>query len=210
MKKIAVLLLFVVSLFTASCSLFSSSKSQEKHYYQIYYNPKDSEREPIAATLRIKTFDADKIYKRYNLVYRTSFEEMFYYNTHFWAARPAEMITDLVANHVTKQKVFSDIILSMDKKPDYVMSGRIIALDEIVSGEKSYARMSVLFELKDYKTDTVVVAHTFERRQEIPGENPKPVYVVRAMGEIIDSEIDAFISKIYETLETGRQEAESE
>ncbi len=209
MKKIAVFLLFVVSLFTASCSLFSS-KTQDKHYYQIYYNPKNSDKPPIEATLRIKTFEADKIYKRYNLVYRTSFEEMFFYNTHFWAARPAEMITDLVANHVTKQKVFSDIIISMDKKPDYVMSGRIIALDEIVSGEKSYARVSILFELKDYKTDTVVVAHTFEKRREIQGQNPKPVYVVRAMGEIIDSEIDVFISKIYETLKSGQQEAESE
>ena len=210
MKKIAVFLLFVVLLFTASCSLFSSSKSQEKHYYQIYYNPKDSDRQPIAATLRIKTFDADKIYKRYNVVYRTSFEEMFFYNTHFWAARPAEMITDLVANHITKQKVFSDIIISMDKKPDYVMSGRIIALDEVISGESSYARVSILFELKDYKTDTVIVAHTFEKRREIPGKNPKPVYVVRAMGEIIDSEIDVFISKIYETLESGQQEEGNE
>lgn len=205
MKNFAVFTLLVISLFLSSCSLFSSSQ-QVKHYYQIYYRPKDSVKPPIAATVRIKTFDIDKIYKRYNIVYRSSFEEMFYYNTHFWASKPSDMITDIVANHISKQQVFSDVILSMDKKPDYVLSGRILALDEIVSGEESYARVSMLLELKDYKTDSVIVAHSFEKRKKTTEKEHKPVYVVRAMSEIIDSEIDVFISKIYETLESGQQQ----
>ena len=205
MKQFAALTLLIVSLFLSSCSLFSSSP-QVKHYYQIYYRPKDAVKPPIAATVRIKSFDVDKIYKRYNIVYRSSFEEMFYYNTHFWASKPSDMITDIVANHITKRQVFSDIIISMDKKPDYVLTGRILALDEIVSGEESYARVSMLLELKDYKTDTVVAAHTFEKRQKAADKKDrKPVYVVRAMGEIIDSEIDVFISKIYETLESEQE-----
>ena len=208
MKKLVTLLLIAVSLCLSSCSLLSSSKQHEKHYYQIYYRPKDGAKPPIEATLRIKSFDADKIYKRHNLVYRTSFEEMFYYNTHFWASKPADMITDLVANHISKQQVFSDIIISMDKRPDYVVSGRILALDEIVAGEKRFARVSLLLELKDYKTDTVVVAHTFERRQE--AADKKPVYFVRAMSEIIDSEIDVFISKIYDALGSGQRETGNE
>lgn len=207
MKQFAAFILLLVSILLSSCSLFSSSQ-QIKHYYQIYYRPKENAKPPITATLRIKTFDADKIYKRYNMVYRSSFEEMFYYNTHFWATKPSDMITDLVANHISKQKVFSDIIISMEKKPDYVVSGRILALDEIVAGEKSFARVSLLLELKDYKTDSVVVAHTFEKRLE--AAEKKPVYVVRAMGEIIDSEIDEFISKIYDSLDSEQHQTESE
>jgi len=207
MKKFTLFFLIFVSLFTTSCSLFSSSKQQQKHYYQIYYQPSENSKPPIEATLRIKSFDADKIYKRYNMVYRSSFEEMFYYNTHFWATKPSDMITDIVANHFTKQQVFSDIIIAMEKKPNYVVSGRILALDEIVDGEKSYARVSILFELKDYKTDTAIVAHSFERQLE--AKEQKPLYIVRAMAEIIESEIDVFISKIYKTLSV-KQRTEDE
>ena len=202
MKKFFLFIMIFVSVFLSSCSLFSS-KQPVKHYYQIYYRPKENSRPPIEATLRIKTFDVDKIYKRFNIVYRSSFEEMFYYNTHFWASRPADMITDLIANHISQQQVFSDIILTIDKKPDYVLTGRVQALDEIVSGEKSYARISMTFELKDYKTDAVIVSHSFEKRQEAASK--QPVYVVRAMSEILDSEIEIFISKIYETLNPNDQ-----
>ena len=199
MKKIGVLIVGIIALFTvSSCSLFSS-KAPLKHYYQVYYQPQVGSGQPIKATLRIKTFNADKAYKKYNLVYRTSFEEMFYYNTHFWASRPDDMITDLVANHFAKQRVFSDIIVTMDKKPDYILSGRILALDEVIEDDKSYARVAIIFELKDYKTAEVVVAHSFDTKLETKGR--KPVDVVRAMGEIINSETDIFISKIYETIE---------
>ena len=199
MKKAGLLIVCFIALFAlSSCSLFSS-KAPLKHYYQVYYQPKASNDQPIKATLRIKTFNADKAYKKYNLVYRTSFEEMFYYNTHFWASRPDDMISDLVANHFAKQRVFSDIIVTMDKKPDYVLSGRILALDEVIEDEKSYARVAIIFELKDYKTAEVVVAHSFDTKLETKGR--KPVDVVRAMGEIINSETDIFISKIYDTIE---------
>ena len=199
MKKTGLLIVCIIALFTiSSCSLFSS-KAPLKHYYQVYYQPQVGSGQPIKATLRIKTFDADKAYKKYNLVYRTSFEEMFYYNTHFWASRPDDMITDLVANHFAKQRVFSDIIVTMDKKPDYVLSGRILALDEVIEDDKSYARVAIIFELKDYKTAEVVVAHSFDTKLETKGR--KPVDVVRAMGEIINSETETFISKIYETIE---------
>lgn len=208
MKKFTLFFLIFASLFITSCSLFSSSKQQVKHYYQIHYKPQENSKQPIEATLRIKSFEADKIYKRYNMVYRSSFEEMFYYNTHFWATKPSDMITDLVANHFTKQQVFSDIIITMEKKPTYVVSGRILALDEVVDGEKSYARVAMLFELKDYKTDTTIVSHSFERQLE--AKEQKPVAIVRAMGEIIESETDIFISKIYKNFASKKQQAEDE
>lgn len=202
MKKTMFLICLVFAAALSSCSLFSSAPV--KHYYQIYYQPKPAEREPIKATVRVKAFDVDKIYKMHNLVYRSSFEEMFYYNTHFWAARPADMITDIVANHITKRQVFSDIIYTMDKKPDYVITGRVLALDEITATkEKSYARVSIIFELKDYKTDTVLLSHSFEKRKECAAQ--KPVYVVRAMSEIIDAEIETFIDMIYEQLAPDQQ-----
>lgn len=195
-KTTAVILITLASLFIVSCSLFS--KAPVKHYYQIYYSPKEGTARTIPATVRIKSFEEDKIYRRHNLVYRKSFEEMFYYNTHFWASRPADMLTDIVANHIAKKNMFSEVIVAMDKRPKYVITGRLTALDEIISGEKRYARVGITFELRDYDTNTVIVAHSFEERKEVAGM--EPVYVVRAMGEIIDSQIEQFIEKIYASI----------
>jgi len=52
--------------------------------------------------------------------------------------------------------------------------------------------------LKDYKTDQSIVTHSFEKRKEV--KNKETVYVVRAMGEIIEEETDIFFNKVYEAL----------
>ncbi len=180
-----------------SCSLFRS-KPTVRRYYQIYYKPKPVLGRQVSGTVRIRTFDVDKIYRRHNLLFRTSPYEIFYYNTHFWASRPADMITDIIAAHVKETKLFSDVIIQLDRRPDYVLTGRILALDEIDSDDIWYARVSIIFELKDYKTDRVIVSHSFDRRKEV--HNQKQVYVVRTMGEILEEEAEKFFNKIYEQL----------
>ena len=197
MKKLLVLFLMISTYFISGCSLFSSS-APKKHYYQIYYKPKKTLGRKISGTLRIKPFEVNKVYNRHNIVYRKSVNEMFYYNRKFWASKPSDMITDVLAKHATETQLFSDIILELTKKPDYVLTGRILALDELDSEEKWFARVSIIFELKDYKTDTTIVSHSFERRKEVKIKDA--VYVIRAMGEIIEEETEIFFNKIYEKL----------
>ncbi len=199
MKKYLIFLVFIfcMGIPATSCSLFRS-KPTVRRYYQIYYKPKPVLGRQVSGTVRIRTFDVDKIYRRHNLLFRTSPYEIFYYNTHFWASRPADMITDIIAAHVKETKLFSDVIIQLDRRPDYVLTGRILALDEIDSDDIWYARVSIIFELKDYKTDRVIVSHSFDRRKEV--HNQKQVYVVRTMGEILEEEAEKFFNKIYEQL----------
>ncbi len=199
MKKYLLLIIFIAAFagIASSCSLFGS-KAPIRHYYQIYYKPKPILGRQVSGTVRIRTFDVDKIYRRHNLLFRTSPYEVFYYNTHFWASRPADMITDLVAAHVKETGLFSDVIMQLDRRPDYVMTGRIRALDEIDSDDIWFARVSMIFELKDYRTDRTIITHSFDRRKEV--HNQRQVYVVRAMGEMLEEEIEKFFNKIYEKL----------
>lgn len=197
MKNFFMLFLIISTCFMSGCSLFSS-KTPKKHHYQIYYKPKKTLGRKISGTLRIKPFEVNKVYNRHNIVYRKSVHEMFYYNRKFWASKPSDMITDVLANHATETQLFSNIILELTKRPDYVLTGRILALDELDSEEKWFARVSLILELKDYKTSRTVVSHSFERRKEVKIKDV--VYVVRAMGEIIEEEAEIFFNKIYETL----------
>lgn len=197
MRNFLIITALLIVLSTASCSLFSSS-SPAKQYYQIYYKPAKTIGKKISGTVRVKPFDVDKIYRRHNIVYRKSMYEMYYYNTQFWASKPSDMITDVFAKHLSETELFSDVILELERRPDYVLTGRVLALDEIQSEEKSFARVSIVFELKDYKTDRSIVTHSFEKRKEV--KNKETVYVVRAMGEMIEEETDIFFNKVYEAL----------
>lgn len=185
----------VMYLFSA-CSLFQDT-SHKKHYYQIYYNPDDSfpARDSV---VRIKTFYIDQVYKRYNLVYRDSKYEMFYYNYHFWATRPAYIVTDVILRHVKSSGMFKEVLLELEKKPDYVITGRIVALDRINSGERWFARASMEFVIKDFHTDEVLASHYFERRKEV--FNRDPVYIVRALSSLIEQETSEFLKKVDEKI----------
>lgn len=197
MKKLIILSITIALLAGFGCSLFSSAAPVKK-YYQIYYKPSKTLGKKISGTVRIKTFEVDKIYRIHNMVIRKSSHEILYYTSRFWASRPADMITDQIANHISEIELFSDVIMQLDRRPDYVLTGRINGLDLLDSEEKWFARVSIVFELRDYKSDRTIISHSFERRKEVP--NHDVVYVVRAMGEIIEEEADVFFTKIYEAL----------
>ncbi len=184
----------IVAFLMVGC--FGSSGT--KHYYRLYYRPQPSRVEQITATARVKTFEIDKVYRRYNLVYRTSPYEIFYHANHYWASRPEEMITDLVYNHFKEAALFSDLILKLDKTPDYEIGGEILEIDQFDSGDRWYAHLVISFTLKDFKTGSILVSHRADARREV--FSPAPVQSVRALGEMLEKEIDAFMQKIAATL----------
>jgi ABC-type uncharacterized transport system auxiliary subunit len=197
MKKL-IIITILITLFTgAGCSLFSS-EAPAKHYYQIYYTPSKTLGKKISGTVRIKTFETDKIYRIHNIVKRKSQNEIQYYTSRFWASRPTDMITDQIAKHITETELFSDVIMQLDRRPDFVLTGRILALDLVDSEEKWFARVSIVFELRDYKSDRTVITHSFDERKEVSSRDV--VHVVRTMGEIIEKEADVFFNKIYEAM----------
>lgn len=192
MRYLYSLFIVVFVLFFTGCSLFSSP--EKKHYYQLYYNVGHQSVDTVDAVVRVKTFDIDKVYKKYNIVYRKSQYELFYYNTHFWATRPEAMVTDVIANHVVNKGLFKEVITRLDKKPDYVITGRILSIDEIDSGDRWFARVGLSITFTDFNTNQVYVEKIFEKRKEV--FNKKPSYVVRAMSELLEEGMDEFLTEV--------------
>jgi uncharacterized lipoprotein YmbA len=175
------------------CSFFATSYDK-KHYYQLYYNPKKQIRSHFKFTVRVKTFEIDKVYRRYNLVYRKSPFELFYYKTHFWAARPEDVVTDTILNHIEKSNIFNDVILRLSKKPDFVITGKVVALDEFDSKDKWYARIAILYLFKDFKSGKVLVSYFCDDRSEVLLK--KPVFVVRTMSDLLEKNTNVFLDKV--------------
>ncbi|HOW50541.1 MAG TPA: ABC-type transport auxiliary lipoprotein family protein [bacterium] len=171
----------------------------KKHYYRVYYRPNPAPVSQITATARIRTLEIDKVYRRYNLVYRASPYELSYYTNHYWASRPSDMMTDLLYYHIKAANLFSDLIIKLDKTPDYEIGGEVLEIDRFDDNGRSYAHLSMVLTLKDFKTGKVIVSHTINDRREVAA--PDPLLVVRAIGEITEKEIEVFIQKIAAEIE---------
>jgi hypothetical protein len=110
------------------------------------------------------------------------------------------MMTDLLYYHIKAANLFSDLIIKLDKMPDYEIGGEVLEIDRFDDDNgRSYAHLSMVLTLKDFKTGQVIVSHSVNERREIPV--PEPVLVVRAIGEITEKEIEDFIRKIAAELE---------
>ena len=193
-KTTVPLLLLIILLSLSSC--FSSKVN--KKYYEIYYSSAKLKKKALPYIIRVKRFDIDKIYDRYNVVNRTSAHELVYSKSQFWAVKPERMVTDLVTNQLKFQGIFQEVTTRFEKVPDYILTGRILVLDNLKSGEDVFARLSIELAIHDFKTNKVIISYKFEKRKEVL--NKGMVYVAREMSEILKEEVNKFLLEAYEKL----------
>jgi ABC-type uncharacterized transport system auxiliary subunit len=88
--------------------------------------------ENVHATLAIREFRSPKYLRQGAIVYKTSPEQIGFYNYHRWAVDPREFLTNAVADRLRASGNFSQVKV-YDGRPDfdYVLSGRIEELEEI-------------------------------------------------------------------------------
>ena len=86
----------------------------------------------IHATLAIREFRSPEYLHQGAIVYKTSPEQIGFYNYQRWATDPRELVTNAVADHLRASGNFSQV-KSYDGRPDvnYVLSGRLEKLDEV-------------------------------------------------------------------------------
>ncbi len=161
-----------------------------KEYFLINYTPDELTNRkndtPYPFTLRVKSFDIEKVYGKPNIVYRESPYKLEYYGFRHWAVRPAAMLTDLVYKHISDVKLTDALVRRLDDAgmPDYELSALVEAIEEYDSKELWYAHLSIRFSLKRLKDDAVLYSRTFDKRKKVPEHTPSSV--VKTLSEIMD------------------------
>ena len=86
----------------------------------------------VHATLAIRDFQSPEYLHQGAIVYKTSSEQIGFYNYQRWATDPREFVTNAVADRLRASGNFSQV-KSYDGRPDidYVLSGRLEKLDEV-------------------------------------------------------------------------------
>lgn len=132
MKKhlITVLLTLAASIALVSCA----GKIKYPTYYTLNLPPAP---DPPAqagakASLAIREFRAPGYLRQGAIVYKTSPEQIGFYNYHRWAQDPRDLVTNAVADHLRASGNYAQVKLyDGHSDVDYVVSGRLEQLEEV-------------------------------------------------------------------------------
>ena len=104
------------------------------NYYTLHLPPPPDPPVPenVHATLAIREFRSPTYLRQGAIVYKTSPEQIGFYNYQRWAVDPREFLTNAVADRLRASGNFSQVKV-YDGRPgvDYVLSGRLEELDEV-------------------------------------------------------------------------------
>jgi ABC-type uncharacterized transport system auxiliary subunit len=104
------------------------------NYYTLHVPPPPDPpaAENVRATLAVREFRSPVYLRQGAIVYKTSPEQIGFYNYHRWAVDPRDFLTNAVAERLRASGNFSQVkVYDGRSDVDYVLSGRLEELEEI-------------------------------------------------------------------------------
>jgi ABC-type uncharacterized transport system auxiliary subunit len=171
-------------------------KEAVRHYYTLTFPPGPSRfASPFPYTVRVKDFAINATYEGDQLVYREDVNEVAYEKERRWTERPQRMVADMARKYLRQSGIVEQVIEKLgEKPPDFMLEGDIDAIEELDSGQDTYAHLAVSLRLVRFDTDLVVWRHSFEERRKVPGEKARAV--VRALSEILEQELNKSVDEL--------------
>ncbi len=190
-------------LLLSSLLLVGCATTPTKKFYLLDYVPSTSSvltgKDPLPFKIRVKDLRIAEAYKRTEIVYRQSAHELRFYNYHQWAVKPERLISDMIFKHINKSRVFKDVSRSLvDFRPDYTLTGEILAIEEYDNKEKWYAHLALTFQLENERTRKLVWQQSYDLRKMV--NQHEPVFVVRELSYLLEHAVDKVIEEIFQKL----------
>jgi len=158
-------------------------------------------------SLRLRSFDIGPAYDTERLVYRYSPYEFQYYNFMLWATKPQKMIGDLVIRHLRHSGLFAQVGMEFSEQPPHLeLSGEIVAMEELDSGDEWYAHLALNLWLRAYRSEKIIWSKAIDVKKRV--YNKSPVYVVKALSEILESEMQQVCKEMASALANFPQSRE--
>jgi len=104
------------------------------NYYTLHIQPPvdPPAQEGVRTSLAVREFRSPAYLRQGAIVYKTSPEQIGFYNYHRWAVDPREFLTNAVVDHLRASGNFTQVKLYDGRSDiDYVLSGRLEKLEEL-------------------------------------------------------------------------------
>jgi len=144
--------------------------------------------EGVRASIAVREFQAPNYLRQGPIVYRTTPEEVGFYEYHRWAADPRALVTSAVIDHLRASGQFA-LVSAYNGRPDheYVFSGRLEKLEEVDYPAGVKVEVALSAQITSVKTGATVWSNAVSQIESVP-ERSVPG-VVAQMNRTMDEAI---------------------
>jgi ABC-type uncharacterized transport system auxiliary subunit len=161
------------------------------NYYTLHVQPPidPPAQEGVHTSLAVREFKSPTYLRQGAIVYKTTPEQIGFYNYHRWAVDPREFVTNAVAEHLRASGNFAQVKL-YDGRSDvnYVLSGRLEKLEEIDYEGGVKVEVQISAQMTNLATGATVWTNDVSEVGTV-GQRDVPAVVAemnRAMGRAIE------------------------
>ena len=165
------------------------------HYYTLHVPspPDPPAQKGVRASLAVREFRSPTYLHQGAIVYKTSPEQIGFYNYHRWAVDPREFVTNAVADRLRASGNFTEVKLYDGRSDvDYVLTGRIEKLEEIDYEGGVKVEVAVTAQMTNLTTGSAVWTNTVDEVGTV-GQRDVPA-VVSEMNRTMERAIEKLLT----------------
>jgi len=152
-----------------------------------------------SATVAVRRFYTPAYLRQGRIVYRTTPEEVGFYDYHRWASDPGLVVTTGVIDSLRSTNLFSIVEpYAGQEHPDYLLSGRLERLDEVDYSNNVQAEVKLSAELVNVRTGASVWAGAVTKTSNVSARDVNSVVV--AMSQAVQAGIDQLVADMEKQL----------
>lgn len=160
-------------------------------------------------TIAVEDFSAGAAYDEQRIVYRAENYRIDYYHFHRWGAPPGMIVGETLRDVYRKSGAFESVVGAYTTRADVVLSGRVLALEEVdVNKKKWVGHVALDLRLRDAATGELLWTEIVEKRKPLAEQSPKGLAraVSEALTEIGLESVDAIARNGQEAVRKRRRE----
>jgi len=195
MKKRVMTFLFAiaVSIVLAGCG----GAVKYPNYYTLHVPPPPDPPTPesVHTSLAVREFRSPGYLRQGAIVYKTSPEQIGFYNYHRWAVDPREFVTNAVEERLGASGNFARVKLYDGRSDvDYVLTGRLEKLEEIDYDGGVKVEVALSAEMTNLATGTTVWSNAVSEMGSV-GQRSVPA-VVAEMNRTMERAIEKLLTPV--------------
>jgi len=135
------------------------------NYYALHIPPPPDPpaQEGVRASLAVREFRSPTYLRQGAIVYKTSPEQIGFYNYHRWAVDPRETVTNAIVDRLRASGNYTQVKLYDGRSDiDYVLSGRIEKLEEVDYDGGVKVEVAITAQMTNLTTGAAVWTNTVD------------------------------------------------
>jgi len=151
--------------------------------------------ENVKTSIAVREFQAPNYLRQGPIVYKTTPEEIGFYEFHRWAADPRALVTSAVIDHLRASGQFA-LVSMYNGRPDheYVFSGKLEKLEEVDYSAGVKVEVAMSGQITNVKTGSTVWSNAVSEVGSVSERNVPGV--VAQMNRTMDEAINKLLATV--------------